>query len=230
MLMSDSPPPRRHAVGLAIGLVVLLAMSGVVLRPASRAAQSTPEAIAERIRARVEAMYDGTGALTADGERIYARLTLPRFYVQCQFAPAWMGPRGLRPRANSLLAVLAAASEEGLQPADYHAEWLRTARAELQAVSPTDPGRLAEIDVVLTDAFMLYGSHLLRGHVDPEMLDPNWSIERRAGGAPPAAASGRMAHPSIRLDTATGRCRADGGTAAPTSPRVGRLGYRHHGG
>jgi hypothetical protein len=93
--------------------------------------------------------------------------------VQRQFAPAWTGPRGLRPHGDSLLTVLAEASREGLQPADYHVEWLRAALADLQAASPVDPGRLAEIDIMLTDAFMLYGSHLLRGHVDPETLDPN---------------------------------------------------------
>jgi murein L,D-transpeptidase YcbB/YkuD len=150
------------------------------MHPSSSAAQSTSDVVSDRIRARIEAMHNDTGALNAGSTPIFARLTLPRFYVQRQFAPAWTGPNGLRPRADTLLAVLGDASAEGLQSSDYHMERLQTARAELRAASAPDPARLAEMDLLLTDAFMLYGSHLLRGHVDPETLNPNWSIERRA--------------------------------------------------
>jgi murein L,D-transpeptidase YcbB/YkuD len=100
--------------------------------------------------------------------------------VARHFAPAWTHPGGLRPRADSLLALLENASSEGLHAADYHVDRLREEWAIIRDASAPDPRRLAEVDLLLTDAFMLFGSHLLRGRVDPETLDANWSIERRA--------------------------------------------------
>ncbi len=36
-----------------------------------------------------------------------------------------------------------------------------------------------DLDLLLTDAFMIYGSHLLVGRVNPETIDPEWVANRR---------------------------------------------------
>jgi len=42
------------------------------------------------------------------------------------------------------------------------------------------PDRLAELDLLLTDAFLAYGSHLLAGRVNPETLQQEWVANRRS--------------------------------------------------
>jgi murein L,D-transpeptidase YcbB/YkuD len=44
---------------------------------------------------------------------------------------------------------------------------------------PLGPEDLADLDLLLTDAFLLYGSHLLRGHVNPETVHSEWVIKSR---------------------------------------------------
>ena len=56
---------------------------------------------------------------------------------------------------------------------------LDTVREDAATGRPTDPDRLARLDLLLTDAFLLYGSHLLSGRVDPETLHPRWEATRR---------------------------------------------------
>ena len=40
---------------------------------------------------------------------------------------------------------------------------------------------LADLDLILTDAFLIYGAHLLAGRVDPETIHAEWSANRREG-------------------------------------------------
>lgn len=44
---------------------------------------------------------------------------------------------------------------------------------------------LAEADLLLTDAFLTYGSHLLSGRVVPRTIDPLWTAAGR--GVDPSA-------------------------------------------
>src|SRR6185312_4309031 len=70
-----------------------------------------------------------------------------------------------------------------LRPADYHLDDIRkdlaAVRDDAAAGRATEPDRRAALDVALTDAFLMYGSHLLSGRVDPETLSPVWGANRR---------------------------------------------------
>ncbi|NBB74958.1 MAG: L,D-transpeptidase family protein [Bacteroidetes bacterium] len=160
-------------------LALLLVGGGVATHPLRSVAQLRPDAIAEFIRTRVEALHDRTGTSTAGGDLLVARQALPRFYVQRQFAPAWVHVRGVHPHADSLLAVIDGAAAEGLRPADYHRDRLHAEASAARAAAAPDARRLAALDLLLTDAFLLYGFHLLHGRVAPETLAPNGSIGRR---------------------------------------------------
>lgn len=204
MLKQASPRIPMVALGIEAGsrralcqviLALLLLGGGVATHPLRGAAQVRHDAIAESIRTRVEALHDRTGAFTAGGDLLVARQALPRFYVQRQFAPAWVHAKGLRPRADSLLAVIGGAAAEGLQPADYHRDRLHAEASAARAAAAPDARRLAELDLLFTDAFLLYGAHLLHGRVAPETLAPN-GVERRMGAVvavlEEALASGSM--------------------------------------
>ena len=129
--------------------------------------RSRDDSIAEQIRARVE----DSGALLA-------------FYARRSFRAAWSGEHGPNRLADDLVDALARADLEGLEPAVYHLKAIResldSVRADAAHGRDITPRRLADLDLLLSDAFLLYGSHLLGGRVDPETLHPRWDANRRA--------------------------------------------------
>lgn len=140
------------------------------------------ELVAERIRARIEAAGVVT-ELRAGGEPVYESVALPGFYVRRLYRPAWSDARGPTPLIDDLVSALRQADREGLQPDDYHLAAIDTllaaVRADARSGGMIVPDRWAELDLLLTDAFLVYGSHLLAGRVNHETLKPEWVANRR---------------------------------------------------
>lgn len=138
---------------------------------------------AELIRARIE--YEGgrTPVIAVRGERLHAAEALPRFYERRAFQPAWTGSGGGLPLADSLVRALARAEREGLRSDDYHLPRVRALLADLRSArrsgSTLPAAQLADLDLLLTDAFLLYGSHLVSGRVDPVAMHPEWTAQGR---------------------------------------------------
>ena len=145
-------------------------------------AQPLLDQFRERLRARIEAA--GMPPLLAVGdEQIHATLALPAFYEKRGYDPAWSGDNGPLPVAEALLATVRDAGREGLTPEDYHLIRIEAILGEAQKSRGLNRslnlGRLADLDLLLTDAFMVYGSHLLSGCVNPETFDAEWLANRR---------------------------------------------------
>lgn len=140
------------------------------------------EQVRERLRNRIEA-GEALGALTVGGELIHASVVLPRFYERRTYRPAWTDNDGPLPQVDDLIRAIRGARREGLRPADYHLGKIETALAEIRqdqrANRALDPGRLTDLEVLLTDAFLIYASHLLAGRVNPETIDSEWIANRR---------------------------------------------------
>lgn len=139
------------------------------------------EALRDRLRTRVEAERRGLDAFDAKGETVWAEASVLRFYEERGFDPAWIGPRGPKRTVDSLLAALRRADREGLSPEGYHVEAISSLRREIQPGRDGDPGRLSDLELLCTDAFLLYGSHLLGGRVSPTEMTPTWTLSRRQG-------------------------------------------------
>lgn len=137
---------------------------------------------AERMRTRLEAA-GAVADLQAGGEPVYQSATLSGFYTRRLYRPAWSDEHGPNRLADDLVATLARADLEGLRPEAYHlagiGRLLAAVRADAASGRAANPDRLAELDLLLTDAFLLYGSHLLAGRVDPETLRPRWVANYR---------------------------------------------------
>ncbi len=194
------------------------------------------ELIAERIRTRIENAGIVTDLL-AGGERVYEDLVLPKFYERRLYHPAWSDGRGPTRLADDLMNALRQADLDGLRSVDYHlatiAAVLAAARADANKDSVTAPDRWAELDLLLTDAFLVYGAHLLAGRVNPVTLRPEWMANPRtndiAAVLEGALASGNIAgaleelvptqYGYRRLREALGRYRAVAATGGwPTLP------------
>jgi murein L,D-transpeptidase YcbB/YkuD len=144
--------------------------------------RSPDELVAERIRTRIEAA-DVVSELRAGGDPVYASVALPGFYVQRLYRPAWIGKRGPIRLVDDVVSALRRVDLEGLRPEDYHLPAIDTLLAAVRADERSGglivPDRWAELDLLLTDAFLVYGSHLLAGRVNPETLQPEWVANRR---------------------------------------------------
>jgi murein L,D-transpeptidase YcbB/YkuD len=126
----------------------------------------------------------GDGPVYCRRDRICGSDVLPGFYRARGFRPAWIDDGlGLR-EARVYLAALRLVAQDGLDPANYHLAALETLLAEIGAEAKRGPRHvraeaLADLEMLLTDSFLLCGSHLVKGQVDPETIRSDWSIKGR---------------------------------------------------
>ena len=167
----------RAAAWAVVWLMIFL--SGVAVTSASTF--STSE-IGRQLKQRVD-LARSCPIITLDGELCHASEVLPRFYRQREYSPAWSSGTGPLPQAETLIRALKEAGAEGLNPHDYHLAriqaLLEKVGAPRRAESQSHAQSLADLDFLFTDAFLIYGSHLLRGRVDPESVEAQWYVERR---------------------------------------------------
>jgi len=145
-------------------------------------AQTVSEQVRERLRNRIEA--GGMPLkITVGEESVFASIKLPTFYLHRIYAPAWSKDKGPLPLANKFLLIIRQADQEGLDPDDYHLAKIESVLAEIRQSkkmkNPPDPGRLSDLDLLLTDAFLIYSAHMLSGRINPETMDPEWHANRR---------------------------------------------------
>ena len=145
--------------------------------------QSPTDFLREAIRSRIEALGLYPEFVLND-DLIYSRTVLPKFYEQRLFRPAWVTDQRISPMAFELDSALESATENGLRPSDYHFERIKALMDEIdwhhnfQLTAPM-VNRLLELELLLTDAYLIYGSHLLNGKVDPINIDAEWIAERK---------------------------------------------------
>ena len=102
-----------------------------------------------------------------------SRDPLLQFYAERQGRPLWFDSTRPSPRMGELLAVLADAASEGLDPADYRPEALR--EACYQDPSP-DP---VSCELGLTDSLLRYARDVYSGVLTASEVDPDWHIPQQ---------------------------------------------------
>ena len=116
---------------------------------------------------------------TCRNELICGIADLPFFYARRDYRPAWVSQRSLA-TAKSLMRSIRVADLDGLRTADYH-----TAEIEMLVKKVTEnrnngmmtpPEILVDLDILLTDSFLLLGSHLMAGRVNPETIHTAWTV------------------------------------------------------
>ncbi|MGB7063239.1 MAG: L,D-transpeptidase family protein [Candidatus Zixiibacteriota bacterium] len=174
MVMQTSTYRLTPAGGLVLAMV-LVSLSGL-------AGQSLSDQADELLRSRIEAAGIPPRIIVSQ-ELIYASAALPLFYERRGYRLVWSGEQGPLPRAEGLMATIKQADMEGLRPRDYHLAkiqgMIEKTRPSEDGKSPGDLNQLVDLDLLLTDAFLIYGSHLLIGRINPESIDPEWVANRR---------------------------------------------------
>jgi murein L,D-transpeptidase YcbB/YkuD len=127
--------------------------------------EAAPASTSQRIRE----LLDRPDGLRIDGQSLDPR-ALGRFYRPRDFAPAWDPRDGGPDRATLLLRALVTAETHGLDPARYHVDAIRARQAS------SNGGHAAELDLLLTAAFLGYARDVRAGRLPPGRRDPDWGI------------------------------------------------------
>lgn len=145
-------------------------------------AQALSDRVSEFLRSRIE-VAGFAPKITVGEELIHASVMLPRFYERRIYRPAWSDGHGPLPQVEALIKAINEADRDGLRPSDYHLAkieaTLREVRQNQRKKKQLEPRRLVDLDLLCTDTFLLYGSHLLAGRIHPETIDPEWHANRR---------------------------------------------------
>jgi L,D-transpeptidase YcbB len=115
---------------------------------------------------------------SAHSPSIYYHSVILSFYGKSDFKPLWTLATGLTPQAEQLVRSIEEAELDGLISEDYHLSQIKTLIADFKEAllqrQSFDPQKQADLDLLLTDAFLLFSSHLLSGRVIPGSVDSTW--------------------------------------------------------
>ena len=114
-----------------------------------------------------------------DNENLLCGKELNLFYGNRNYDPAWSIRNSLSNNGFDLLNYIRQVGQQGLQPDDYHLYLIESYFKKILTSTTTDTTGLMKLDVLLTDAFLLLGSHLYYGKVDPEKEGANWKMKRK---------------------------------------------------
>ena len=160
---------RRFARRAASVMLLFFVTAGSRAVPGRPAEDPVREWIAAALREAPPVPIAISGA-----DVLYSAL-VPGFYEKREFRPAWSVGGLVRSEAWSLRRAILGAGAEGLVPTDYHLERIEELAAQALRPATATAIALADLDLLLTDAFFVYASHLLRGKVDPDAGAPDWS-------------------------------------------------------
>jgi murein L,D-transpeptidase YcbB/YkuD len=103
-----------------------------------------------------------------------------RVYGTWNNAPIWIEPDGMRERAQALLTALEEAPTHGLTTTHYPIDSVRMVVGKDEDIGKgATAERLADVDVLLTAAYMGYAQDMLLGQMDPKGAGQAWHITGR---------------------------------------------------
>jgi L,D-transpeptidase YcbB len=132
------------------------------------------------LRARIQDL-EGRAVSCVGGEDLWAASSVRDFYTRRDSRPAWSRGDTLRPEASAALAAIRAARAEGLDPSDYHFRALDRLAGETNAAPMVglaerwnSASAAADLDMLLTDAYLNLASHYADGKVDQDAEHARW--------------------------------------------------------
>ncbi len=119
-----------------------------------------------------------TRSFSCRGEILCNISYIPSFYKKRNYRPAWLIPDNPFANAYKLAAAIRDAEKEALAPENYHLSKIEKLLSETgkvkKGLTADNETLLIDLDILLTDAFFLYASHLTSGRVNPETIHSEW--------------------------------------------------------
>ncbi len=96
-----------------------------------------------------------------------------------QNVPDWIVRNVVGINGYELLGYIRQVDRHGLHPKDFHLVLIEKYIGKILSFRPMDTEDMMKLDVLLTDAFMLLGSQLYYGKVDPAKEGADWKMQRK---------------------------------------------------
>lgn len=117
------------------------------------------------------------------GEHLRALDLLEDFYKKRNYQPVWVSVDGPSAKVEYLIDTIREADLEGLVPAYYHLQTIITLQREVleNRGKKAEPftNTLADLELLLTDAYLLLGCHFSAGCVNPNTIEAEWFAKPR---------------------------------------------------
>ena len=149
----------------------LIIISLIIISFFSKKTEAQNNSVEEIIEQRID-NSSNNDAVFADGIILFSQIELPKFYTNRDFELAWTDKKN----RNDLLQSIQFSFDEGLNPNDYHLEKINNIleKSDYNKLTNTD---LVDLDFLMTDALILYASHLISGKVEQSKLRSKWDVE-----------------------------------------------------
>ena len=161
-----------------LGIAAIISALVFMISNFTGCARNLSERVQRNIRLRIE-VAQGPPQIKIGDELIYSSEVLPRFYEQREYMPAWSTDSGLSPQIPGLVAKITGAEGQCFMPDDYHLKKIASHMSEIKDRFETrktvSAKKLAELDLLLTDAFLIYSAHLLEGRTNPTTRCAEWN-------------------------------------------------------
>lgn len=113
--------------------------------------------------------------IEADGQVLFSQIEAPQFYTNRNYELAWTDKKNIK----DLLESIESSYDEGLDPEDYHYQKIQDLLKKQKSSSLSNEEK-ADLDLLMTDALILYASHLLEGKLEQSKLRGEWDVEKNA--------------------------------------------------
>lgn len=101
------------------------------------------------------------------------------FYSGTGFLPGWSENAKLSCNALEMRLLIQNAEFDGLLPEDYHLRSIDVFFEKFFAGIALTHLELARVDLLLSDAFIIYAHHIFGGKVHPEHINNSWEIRQK---------------------------------------------------
>jgi len=118
---------------------------------------------------------DPNNDVTVNGQALFSQIEVPQFYTNRNYELAWTDKKNVK----DLLESIESAYDEGLDPEDYHYQAMQNLLAKKKSSSLSNEEK-ADLDLLMTDAIILYASHLLEGKLEQSKLRAKWDVEKNS--------------------------------------------------
>ena len=138
------------------------------------AQEADEKPIQESIREYVSQL-EGSGTIKLGKQKIIGNPVITKLYQGEDYQPVW----GSASNRQDLIKVLEDAYFEGLNPEDYHIDFIKEHDDKIEGGMRITMDEYAIADIVMTNAVLTYAFHMIQGKVHPTTLDPNWNYSER---------------------------------------------------
>ncbi len=133
---------------------------------------SQSSSVEEIIELKIQSI-ENNAVVVVGGKELFSQIEVPTFYANRNYEPAWTENKNVK----DLLESLESSYDEGLDPEDYHYKGINELLDKKKSGSLSNNER-ADLDLLLTDALIMYASHLLEGKLEQSALRKKWDVEK----------------------------------------------------